>query len=373
MIERCRRRAGLRLICGLALLFLGARFAAAEVFTVEDVVVDATSEAAAEAREQALLDGQREALRRMVGRLVLRDQLAALAEPDDQTIANLVHNFQVEDEKASPVRYLARLTIRFKPDGVRDWLRRAGVGFAETPSKPVLVLPVYRLAGADSLWDEPNPWRDAWLALPERDGLVPMLLPLGDLTDMADISAAQASRGDAERLMAITQRYGAGDVLTALAEFVIDPLSNQQQLKVAVTRYGTAGQSQSSEKTFPLSPGRPAEEVFAEAARALAEEVEELWKRDNLLRFDEVNRIVVAVPIDFLEDWLEVRRRLDDVAFIRRRQLTYLSLTEARVELEFIGDERQLRLALAQSDLSLAAEGGRQVLQLSQFAQGSAE
>ncbi len=348
---------------------LGTAAARADVFTVSDVAVDATADTAAAAREQALLDGQRQAFRRLVERLALRKDLDKLPPVDDAALTNMLQDYEVVEEKTSPVRYLARLTYRFKPGPVRMLLRGAGLGFAETPSKPVLVLPVYELARAYYLWDDPNPWREAWSRLPPRDGLVPLAVPLGDLADIADISAEQAVRGVRDRLTAIARRYEAGDVLVAVARLGIDPVTNKRKLEVRISRYGTAEQRPDTVQTFPLDPGRSADEVFDEAARSVAEEVEELWKRDNLLQFDQVDRISVVVPIDFLEDWLEIARRLDNVAFINRKVLTYISLTEARVDLHFIGDVAQLRLALAQNDLVLTEEGRRQVLRLAQAAQ----
>ena len=353
----------------LAVGLLCAPAARADVFTVSNVEVDATAETATAARELALQDGQRQALRRLVERLALRADLGKPLDVDDATLSNMLQDYQVEEEKTSPVRYLARLTYRFKPGPVRTLLRRAGLGFAETPSKPVLVLPVYELARAYYLWDDPNPWREAWSRLPPRDGLVPLAIPLGDLADIADIGAEQAVRGVRDRLRAIAARYEAGDVLVAVARLGIDPVANTRKLEIRISRHGTAEQRPDTVQTFTLDPERSADEIFDAAARAVAEEVEELWKRDNLLQFDQVDTISVVVPIDFLEDWLEIARRLDSIAFINRKVLTYISLTEARVDLHFIGDVAQLRLALAQNDLVLTEEGRRRVLRLAQSAQ----
>jgi hypothetical protein len=89
-----------------------------------------------------------------------------------------VRDFSVAREKASSVRYIARLNYRFKADEVRDLLRAYNVPFAETPSRPVVVLPVYEIGASAVLWDEPNPWRQQWNAKDEPQGLVPLIARL---------------------------------------------------------------------------------------------------------------------------------------------------------------------------------------------------
>ena len=86
---------------------------------------------------------------------------------DPKQVATYVKDFNVTNEKNSEIRYLADLTYRFKPNDIRLLLRDNEIQFAETISKPMLVLPVYQIAGAVFLWDDPNPWREAWLNEPK--------------------------------------------------------------------------------------------------------------------------------------------------------------------------------------------------------------
>ena len=128
------------------------------------------------------------------------------------------------------MRYLATLRVRFKRAAVRRLLRQANVPFAETASKPVLIVPVFRRAGALLLWDQANSWRHAWAALPPSDGLVPIILPRGDLADVNDIGPEQALRSDEARFEAIAGRYGAGDILLAAARLGTDAAANNAVL-----------------------------------------------------------------------------------------------------------------------------------------------
>lgn len=372
MIEQGRRW-GLRreivailrtgLISGI--LLFGAVPAQAQpqnIYEVRDVAVDITADTAAQARKQALADGQIRAFQLLLERLTLRIEYGGLPKLTAGEIAPYVSDFSVEGEKTSAVRYLASLTFRFKSKEIRKLLNDFGFSFAETVSKPVLVLPVFQNAGALILWDEPNPWRDAWAGRAKRRGLVPTLLPLGDLKDIGAIGAEQAMDGDLQRLNAIAKRYGASDTLVVFGVLRLDAANGRRVLDVYFTRYGSQLREQTEVVGFTQNKDETVEILLARAARELTYIVEDNWKRDNILRFERSGEISAVVPINRLKDWLEVKSRLRNVAVIRRTDLVLMSQTEVRINLLFLGETPQLVLALEQADLKLNNEGGLWIL-----------
>ena len=334
------------------------------VFEVKGVAVDVTADTAAAARGQALAEGERIAYGRLLERLVPIAKQHLLPDLGSAEVAQLVKDLSVAEEKTSAVRYLAKLDIRFKSEEIRRLLIDYGVPFAETPSKPVLVLPVYQAAGALLLFDDPNPWRDAWGKGTGGDGLVPLLLPLGDLADIAAIGAEQAIGGDAQRLDAVAGRYGAGDTLVAHATLRLDPLSRRSNVEVYLTRYGTALQEQTFVKSYSAKGEESLDDLLARAAADLSRQVQDNWKNDNLLHFTRKAVVAVTVRIGGLGDWLAVRQRLERVAVIRKAELVLLSLDEVRVNLHYIGEPEQLSLALEQADLTLSRDGDDWILDL---------
>lgn len=358
------------LVCGAAAG--GAAAVESEIFTVKDVAVDATAATAAAARDQALGEGESLALQRLFARLTLGRDQGKLPKPSASELTDLLAGFEVQEERNSPVRYIARLTYHFKPRAVEQLLRAAGIDFAETPSKPIVVLPLLRSGNALLLWDDPNPWRAAWNGLPPADGLVPFGVPIGDVNDMSDVTAQQAATGDAERLRAIAARYGAGAALVAVAMPRRDVGTGRSVVDFVVSRYGGALQQQIKVARVAGEPGESRDALLTRAAQAVESAVTESWKEDNLLHFDQAQQAIVSVPIRALEDWLKVQQRLREIATISRAEIVYLSHTEARVALSYLGDPAQLKLALAQRDLTLDEEGGALVLRLAGTETGAA-
>ena len=325
-------------------------------FEVRNVEVDQTAATAAEAREAALAEGQRKAFRRLVERLALRSHHERLPRPSPAQMSDLIESFEVQSERASAVRYIATYTFRFHPEGVRAQLQRAEIPFAETYARPLVVLPVFHDGDVAVLWDEPNPWLAAWRTLPQRDGLQPLIIPLGDLSDIGAISADQAQRGASDRIAAIAAKYGAGGAV--LVEAVIaQGRSGQQVAQVAATRFDGIGTDQTMVESYTANPGEEVATLLARAAVQTALAIEEQWKADVALRFGTEASLVAEATFGAIGDWVAIRDRLSGSALVRKAEVLSLSRNRAQVELRFVGSEAALRLALAQRDLLLNQDG----------------
>ncbi|MBT6283940.1 MAG: DUF2066 domain-containing protein, partial [Rhodospirillaceae bacterium] len=268
-------------------------------------------------------------------------------------VTPLVLSFEIESEKRSSVRYLGTLKFRFRRSDVREFLQKSGVGFAETRSKPVLLLPVYDFAGAKLLWDDPNPWFLAWNAVPPSDGLVPVRLPSGDLADVRDISAEQAAAGNTDQLALIAERYGASAVLVAEASVTADTGSGTRGLTVATRYFGGTSDGRTAVRSFSYVEGETDDVVIGRAAMQVALQIEEDWKQENLIQFNNQSSLIAEVALADLRQWVELRRKLQGIAFLQNWQLVAMSRRSASVRLTYYGDAEQLRIALAQRDLVL--------------------
>lgn len=329
-------------------------------FEVLGVTVDVTADSAQIARVQALALAEKKAFRQLLERLTLQAYHDRLPKVSAAEITSLVIDFSVAEEKASSVRYLAHLDYHFSGRGVRELLDGEGIPYAETVSKPVLMLPVYQAAGALSLWDDPNPWRNAWNALGAKGaaGLVPMVLPVGDLQDVRTIGAEQAIEGDMQRLEEIAKRYAASDVVVAHGILRMDSYNGLPELEVYLTRFGSALQEHTVVKSFSAMADEPISALLERSAVALKGQVEDNWKQDNLIQAGQAQVLPVQVRVNGLKDWVSVQGRLNGVAIIRQAEQVLTRRDQVRLNLHFIGDAEQLALSLDQADLTLWEEAG---------------
>ena len=351
------------LMAAALLLFLvvaAAAQEAADPFTIDGVEVDVTAGNAAEARDQAIVEAQRTAFQELLARLASPEDAARLPRLSDAEIGQMVTDFAIESERASDVRYIGKLTFRFREEAVRQYLERQGADFAATVSKPVLVLPVLSAEEGDLLWEEGNAWRAAWAANPQQNQLVPLIVPLGDLEDMQALDAQQALSGDTAAFAPLARRYGTGD--TIVAE-IRAPGPDAKSLSVRATRYLEAGGVQSFEEQASASETTP-EALYAAAVERLSARVQDDWKRQNLVAGNVEQTLDVVVPIRGLSDWVAVQQRLRGIANVRRTEVVYLTRREGRLHLTFVGDQTQLTRALAQRDLGLSQSPESWILSL---------
>ncbi|MBK1697516.1 DUF2066 domain-containing protein [Rhodovibrio salinarum] len=336
-----------------ALVVLPGTLAAQEpLYTVKNVDVDATAQSATVARAQGLDRAHVKAFDRMIERLVLRSELKRVPDLSADRIANYLRDFEVFNERTSDVRYLAEVTFRFHPQSIRQFLKTNDIPFAETRSKPVVVLPVWGEGQDAVLWD--NPWREAWANRAEQVGLVPLTVPLGDLGDIRTVSAGDALDKDREALDQIAERYGAEDVLVTQARLAGDPDAFTGSMQIITARIGTSEMERTLVDNIQQQRDEPLAAMLSRAANRVARDVEETWKRANLLDFDQRNQLQVEVPLDGLDRWVSVRARLDAVARVEGYAVTALTRTAARLKMTYYGERAQLALALKQNDLVLS-------------------
>ena len=335
---------------------------AADVFQVSRISVDATAADAVAAREQALLQGQIEGLHRLLRRLTPAAEHGRLPAVGAAEIQRYVQNFEISDEQVASNRYLAQLTVRYDPDAVRTLLQGEGLSYAETVSEPLVVLPVYQAPGGPRLWPEDNPWWQAWAENLDPERLLRLVLPLGDLEDMATVTADGAVAGDAAALEALAGRYGAADVLvvvatprggaTAAAEGA--PASAPPVLELDVRRGGIQG---NPPETLEGPPGQTLEGLMAEAVIGLQDTLDERWKEANLLRYDQAASMLVDVPIEQLADWVEISRGMEGLTEIVGIDIASFARENVRAQIRYLGDQFRLEEALGRIGLGLSREG----------------
>lgn len=189
-----------------------------------------------------------------------------------------------------------------------------------------------------------------------------MALPLGDLTDINAVSVQQAVRGEVDALSALANRYRAGDTVVAYARRGLNPDGAGQRVDVSITRFSPHREPETTLLAIAQVDGETPDQLLVRVTDAVAAQLEDSWKRENLLVGGEHGVAAVTVPIAGLADWLDVRKKLSAVAVVREVETVLMSLDEVRVNLHFVGDQTQLQTALGQSDLAMVREENEWVL-----------
>lgn len=373
MTDRHHDRIAMRLSSAAVLIaallaVLPARAEQDPAYTVSGVQVDITADSAAKAREKAFVEVPRTAWQRLIERLVPATDQGKVPKLSASELDALVRDVIVEQEKSSPVRYIASFTVRFKPDAVRGALDSVSVPIIEARHAPLLVLPVFVGEQNAVLWDDPNPWRDAWAKRPS-EGLVPFLVPLGELADVMAVNVDQATVRDAAALTAIAQRHGTSDVLVAVA--TLSPGGGGAKVVDVETHGFGPGAPLGSAHQVTGKPGESDAALFSRAVAAVAGGLAEGYKHKVVTEGPEAaNAAPVApvpspdgpageiqatalVPLSGMQDWLGVRQRLAALPQVRNIEIVSLSRNEAALILHYVGDAAALQAGLEQAGMTV--------------------
>ena len=326
------------------------------------VAVDATADTVVKAREAARLDGQRRALAAIAEHLsggaatgnATGNAAGKLAKLDDKAITDLVASFEVANERMSAVRYVADYTFHFRPAEARRALRGAGFAFGEGEGGKALVLiPVYQSDGQSRLWDDPNPWREAWGQRPPgSSGAARLSIPLGDAGDIAAIDADKARAGDAEALAAVARRNGGDEAIVVVAA-TRGPADKPTGLELTARRYRGGRLVDSHSEPLTANPGEGESALLRRAVAAVATGIESGWKKEAVPGYDQVGTLTAILAISGLDDWVHAREGLAGVPAIRKIALVALSRQEATIEIGYGGSIDQLKASLAEISLDL--------------------
>ncbi|MYK58338.1 MAG: DUF2066 domain-containing protein [Rhodospirillaceae bacterium] len=373
--------------------------AAAEesIFWVRDVPAKGKGKTAGDARRDSALNSASAALDRLLRRLTsARDHEFLPPVPPEQARA-MVRGLEVVRAKRRKIKdgrsFDGALSYLFRPGTVGAFLKSEGIAWSSRRSDPVLVLPVWRDESGAILWDDPNPWRDAWLSAEREPGLVPVVLPEGNLKDLQTIDAAQASERDAERLTAIAGAYGAKQVLIAVAAAgsadagegtpEAAPEDGEEGTEERAGESGEAGAGEQAEEggekqiedggltvvaaLFNLRSGDIEElepitaagaTAMADAAAALDAWLQERWKDRVIVPDGPVATTRVVLRFDDLAAWVRVRENLVAAPSVTGHRVIAFSRGEARLALTHRGNADDLAVRLPAFGLLLQQERG---------------
>jgi len=333
-------------------------------FAVQGVEVDVTSTDANSAKNQALMDVQVKAFFELVEKLgspELAEQLKEKLKPED--IAPFLRSLSIEKETSGPGRYIGTFTVRFLPAKMQKFLAGYNVEVPTEQAEPVLVIPVFRGPDANKLWED-NPWRRAWIDLKGEQGIVPLIVPLGDLEDTETLSVDDALRGDTVKLETIRKRYGTPSLLIAQAQ-----PADGGGLHVYIEGQTTLGVVKVNKIYKAEEAGAGSTEATAVAAfqgmviKTYREVAAKLAAEQAALSANTAQSLDVTVPFTSPREWNAIRSRILTTPNVVGVDLSSLSADGAVIRLVFTRTVEELQGNMQAAGLNLANTGASWVIQ----------
>ncbi|WP_341713411.1 heavy-metal-associated domain-containing protein [Erythrobacter sp.] len=180
-----------------------AAVAASSDIEVSGIEVDETAKTGSEAREKAWDVAARLAWKKIGGPSL----------PDSQ-ISGMVSAIVIERERLGPRRYIATLGVVFDRSRAAPFLGEAG---EVARSAPLLVVPVTVSAGTEMVFEQRNPWQQAWAEFQAGTSPINYVRPMGAGGDSLLVTYGQTGRRSRVWWRNVLDQFGASDVLIPIA------------------------------------------------------------------------------------------------------------------------------------------------------------
>ncbi len=344
MLAKRRRAAAALVAAALSSAIVLPNRATADPYAVSGIKVQATAPRADLARAKAVAEGELQAFQRLIRRITLPEDHAKLPRPNAETVRASLRNFSIEAENDRGGRYAATVIYRFDRAAVSGLLTGAGLVVADEAERAVVLVPVWMQGDKPVLWDDPNPWREAWGQVEHEDLLVTFPRARGELADLTAMSAADAAAANRDAAERLAEIYKADAVAFATARL------DKGRRQIAVQIYDRMAGRMASLGVFQANDDPAA---LQRAAADIARTIDGAIKRQSLAADKSAETLRVRVPLKDFEQWAAIRRKLEQTPRLRSLSTLSIGAGEALIELRYAGSADELRRVLAGGGLVL--------------------
>ncbi len=373
-----------------------AQTSSGDPFRVENIKIDITAESAVKARDEAFKKAQTKSIPVLMKQLEAAEyDTTRLKSVGNDTLANAIKNFEISDEQFSSVRYKAVISFDYSESKLKKYMvpkaaqlenyNATPTGAIPDPSvykadnagSETLILPFLQVGNAPlKLWSQ-NLWLETWM----RASPVNAIVPIGDVSDIRDISDSQALTYNPQNLQNMMSRYAAqrGVVLLASYTGVAMPQTlgevNYGRMNVAV--YDTRNGRPQFIEQVSVNPN-PAETLDAFLSRAVSASMQVINRlpsaTQNQQSAGEVTYTtrttttatmpapIAAGPLQSVRgrvdytsigQWMGVQQRIRAIPGVAGLQVLSLRPKQADVLVSYAGDGAQIIPLLRQQGVAL--------------------
>ncbi|MDE3016228.1 MAG: DUF2066 domain-containing protein [Pseudomonadota bacterium] len=330
---------------------------ASEALVNSDVDVDVVGKDAADARAQAMIKGESDALASLLDKLATPEQAQGIMSAlNADKISGMVRGTEVLDEKISSNRYRAHLVVTFDGGDISGLISKMGAaGSAPSPQAvgAFLIIPVYEEDNADVLWEDGNPWRTVWKATALEVASGDIVVPFGDAQDQAVVNAQTIASANYATLAPLMIRYGVSDIVIAQAKFTRLP----DMTLTVIRRHISRTENEVNMLTYRADPQETKNTLLARAARDIADGIKHIKIEETqsvmAVHGGDRSTVMVLASISTLASWTDIRARLSALPMVDQLELLAMSPQQVDMIIHYRGTAESLANAITSKNIRL--------------------
>jgi len=324
-----------------------------QLFSISNIEVDEQASDAVKARTRGLQQAQHRGFAALIAKITRDGAPEQLADISDDAVQRLIFGLEIEDERTSSRRYQARVTVRFQPDSVSQFLTDLDIPHVRASGQPVIIAHGHRRGLNTYVWDQ--------------DPVV---------------ARAQAAQDIINRIRLYVFPEDRQSLRTQIAEDQIFALSPRVATKITralggkdtvvmTTRWSAVS---GLDYAFIFPPGQhmgsgtlqadSEEAALAAAYQTVMDEIDRLWRSRLLITAGGESILPALVLARSIADYETTLRTLRSLSVITSLRIDTISAPLSEITLGFNGTEDQLRFTLAARGVTMAPYGAKYLLSL---------
>ena len=321
----------------LFFITLEAKSIGNEKSSVRNIFVEFSINNSLPSRKRALDISYKVAIKRyMEWVTVLKDKeiLNLLDEIDSNS---LVSGYSIENEKFTKIKYSALITVNLDLLKIKKFLKINSIGFFLEEGPKTLIIPVIKYKDRTILWDDPNPWFEAWMKRPLDSNLTNFILPNGQVEDLLTLSAKDAEDLINYKIKNMSTRYEAQEVL--ILQLFIEE-QNKEFYRLKLKAYKGIKEEKFDLLEFSIAKEESLEKTILNLANDFAKKYDDLWVKENIKRQELESYATIQLTFANFYQWIKLKDLLLNSRNISSFKIVRISNSSATVFVKILAKEK---------------------------------
>ena len=327
----------------LALIFCFVFFSyychSIDKFTVKDIYIELNLNKDQEHRKKALNSAYKIALLRYLNWITLEQKDDIIKIINTVIIKDLVSGYSIDSESFKKNKYSALISVNFEKKKVTELLDKKFIKYSLQEGPKTLILPVMNFNDRLILWDDPNPWFEAWLSRPLDSNLNQFILPSGEVDDLITLSAIDAKNLQYYKLKNISVKYGAKKILV----LIVNILKKQNYYTLDLKAFNGLEQNEILLEEFNFPSSGKLNKDLLNLANQFSNYYDDLWVKKNIDKNSLKSDWLVEVRYNKFSQWIKLKNRLLNSDKVTNLLVSKLSNKRAFIDINVISEELFLK------------------------------
>ncbi|MAI02372.1 MAG: hypothetical protein CMP40_00900 [Rickettsiales bacterium] len=301
---------------------------------VKDIYIELNFKNNQDYRKKALESSYEIAFRRYLNWITLEKKADIEKIVADLVPKDYVIGYSIESEKFKKEKYSALISINFEKEKIEKLLISKNIKFYNKKGPKTLIIPLLNLDKRMVLWDDPNPWFQAWIRRPLDSNLTNFILPAGEVEDLITLNAEDANSLKYYKIKKLATSYEAVDALVLKIDLVLENNEYNYYLKA----YDGLSQEEISISELNYIQTKNINVGLYNLSNEFANFYDDMWVKKNLAKIEAQSNKLLELRYDKFGQWLKIKEYLTNNDKVISFSILNLSNKKATINVNLISE-----------------------------------